>query len=421
MPPNATLHEDAFSGVILDVTKRAQADEQLKQSEERYRELVETMNDGFLLLELDGTIAYVNKKMSEILGYSNEEIIDRPTIDFLDDAAQVIYENQTSKWRKGEKEPFQISWTGKNGKAVWTVVSPAPVFDNEGDLSGCVALVMDVTEMKKLEERLYHINKMESLGALAGKIAHDFNNILGIIQGYVFLLESGDGRASEFTKHIDRIKRTLEHASTLVRQILTFAQKSDVRFEAANANAVVEELLQALQATFPPNITVSADLEQNKSYIVVDQSQLYQCLLNLCINARDAMVPNGGRLLIRTEVETADRLRDRFPDASAKEYLHLSVSDTGMGIGEKIRNQIFEPFFTTKEATNGTGLGLAVVYGIVQAHKGFIDVESEVGKGTTFHFYLPLTPKTHVHTSVSANLSGLLLRSPQKKAERRLQ
>ena len=215
-----------------------------------------------------------------------------------------------------------------------------------------------------------------------------------------------------------------ERGANLVRQLLTFARKSEAWFESVNANDTITELVKMLQQTFPKTINISSTLDEKLPSIVADSSQLHQALLNLCVNSRDAILDRNkdgtgvGRLTLSTRILTQEGMRNRFPEATAKEYIVISVSDSGIGMNEETRSRIFEPFYTTKELGKGTGLGLSVVYGVINNHRGFIDVESEAGKGTTFHLYFPVktreiradsTSMTHRENSPAGNETILVV------------
>jgi nitrogen-specific signal transduction histidine kinase len=250
--------------------------------------------------------------------------------------------------------------------------------------------VEDITEHKHLEEGLRNVQKLEGLGTLAGGIAHDFNNILGIILAYTSSIKKFKDDPKNLDLATETITKAVVRGKTLVQQILTFARKTDTSFGAVNMNDVAMEIVTMIYEMFPKTIVCSQNFDKSLPYINADRSQLHQILLNLCVNARDAM-PNGGVLTLKTRMESAGSLRVSHMDADADSYVCLEVSDTGEGMAEETRKRIFEPFFTTKGIGKGTGLGLAVVFGIIQTHKGFIDVESELGTGTTFRIYLPVT------------------------------
>ena len=251
-----------------------------------------------------------------------------------------------------------------------------------------VAFVLDITERKQIEDQLRQMQKLEGLGTLAGGIAHDFNNILGIILAYVTGINRFKNDEKKLNLASDTIAKAVQRGKTLVQQILMFARKTETSFGAVNVNEVVMETVTMVMETFPKIITCSQNFDNMIPYINADRSQLSQVLLNLCVNARDAM-PNGGVLSINTRVISFADLRNHHPDAEASSYVCIEVSDSGEGMTPEIQKRIFEPFFTTKAPGKGTGLGLSVRNGVIQSHKGFIDVETKHGKGTTFRVYLP--------------------------------
>jgi CheY-like chemotaxis protein len=230
---------------------------------------------------------------------------------------------------------------------------------------------------------------MESIGVLAGGIAHDFNNILNIIKGYASLLrDHGPGNA-ELTEDLNVIDEAIERGASTVRQLLAVAKESAVRFEQVDLNDALQKLKGLLSGTLPRTININLNLDPGLASVLADPNQINQVLLNICVNARDAM-PAGGELLLKTGTIAGAELRAHFQNVKEKTYAYITVKDAGLGMDEGTRSRIFEPFFTTKEQGQGTGLGLSVVYGIVTNHAGFIDVISEPGYGTTFRIYLPL-------------------------------
>jgi two-component system cell cycle sensor histidine kinase/response regulator CckA len=264
------------------------------------------------------------------------------------------------------------------------------------------ALLRDIEERHKLEEQLLHAQKMESMGTMAGGIAHDFNNILNIIQGYASLLQGYGARNKEIAESLTVIHQSVQRGSTLVQQLLTLARKTRTEFNSVNTNGLIEELIALISQTFPKTIALSTTLEPDLPPVTADQNQIEQALLNLSVNARDAM-PEGGRLTFKTHTVNGAALRsgDATKDG---QYVCIEVSDTGTGMDESVRKRIFEPFFTTKDVGKGTGLVLSVVYGIVQNHGGFIDVESKPGTGTCLRLYLPASLSGLSHEQPSVDL-----------------
>jgi signal transduction histidine kinase/ActR/RegA family two-component response regulator len=250
------------------------------------------------------------------------------------------------------------------------------------------ALLRDMEERKKLEEQLLQAQKMESIGTLAGGIAHDFNNILNIVQGYASLLGKRSADRDQFAESLEAISEAVQRGAGLVRQLLTLGRKTAAHLEPTDANGIIIGLTKLFEEIFPKTIELTLDLSK-VPLVMADANQINQIILNLCINARDAM-PQGGKLLLKSDVVSGTELRQRFKEAQEERYLRIRVSDTGIGMDAETRSRIFEPFFTTKEHGQGTGLGLSVVYGIISNHAGFVDLASEVNQGTTFDIYLPL-------------------------------
>jgi len=381
-------------GIASDITQRKQADEALVQSEQRYRTLFEESKDGLFISTAEGKIIDVNPAVVRILGYvSKEEMLKV-------DVAKDIYVDPSDRERLLQRlsdedyvEDFETVQRRKDGQELHVLLSVTAVRDKEGNILLIRGLLRDVTKQRQLEQQLVQAQKMESLGTLAGGIAHDFNNILGIIMGHASLLENPRRDAAQHSRSTEAIAKSAQRGAALVRQLLTFARKTDVTLESIVLNAVVVEVARLLEETFPKIIAVSTDLQENLPSIVADATQVHQVLLNLCVNARDAMLPRGGMLVISTRLVESETVRKKFRDAEALEYVLLTVADSGTGMDEATRIRVFEPFFTTKEKGKGTGLGLATVYGIVEAHNGFIDVESEAGHGATFLVYFPVLPR----------------------------
>jgi len=278
--------------------------------------------------------------------------------------------------------------TQRNGDPVYVVARLIGQFA-DGELTHLKAYLFNDTHRKRLEQQLVQAQKMEGLGTLAGGIAHDFNNILAIILGYTNKLESFRANPQEVPGAIKVIKEAVDRGAALVQQLLTSARQTEARFSSVDLNAIVRELERMLQATFPKTINFELELEPDLPLVTADKSQLHQVLLNLCVNARDAM-PSGGTLTLHTSVTPGADLTEMFSGVTAETYACVRVRDTGTGMTRQVKAHIFEPFFSTKERGKGTGLGLSVVYGVVNNHRGFVQVESEPGSGTSFIVYLPL-------------------------------
>jgi signal transduction histidine kinase/ActR/RegA family two-component response regulator len=252
------------------------------------------------------------------------------------------------------------------------------------------AAIRDMEERVKLEDQLRQAQKMESIGTLAGGIAHDFNNILNIIQGYSTLIAGHAGENAELAESLKVINEAIQRGAGVVQQLLTLARKTEANLEITDVNEVVRGLVKLVKGTFPKNIEVALNLASDLPPLPADSNQLNQALLNLCVNARDAM-PDGGKLAVKTMMVDG-KILPEYLEPKADRFVCIEIADNGLGIDESLRTRIFEPFFTTKETEKGTGLGLAVVYGVVKNHQGFIDVQSAPGKGTTFQILLPVLP-----------------------------
>jgi len=387
-------------GVITEITARKQVEETVTLLSHTVRSIAECVS----ITDLNNKILFVNQAFLDLYGYSESEIIGKPigTVAMPDgaDIPEIVTTTIKSGWQ-GE-----IINRKKDGTEFPISLSTSVVLDEMGKAIALVGIADDITEQKKLRQELLQSQKMESIGTLAGGIAHDFNNILNIIMGYASFLENAKISPHKRDESLAAINNAIQRGAALVRQILTFARKSDVAFGPLNLVELLRELLSMLQQTFPKTIIFKEVIEKKIPFISADRSQIHQALLNLCVNARDAM-PNGGSITLAVMKKNGAELREQFPSAEMDSYLCLQVSDTGEGMTEAIRSKIFDPFFTTKEMGKGTGLGLSVVFGVVQAHHGFVDVESVLGQGTTFHLYFPVPQESEIPQIIKSQEDSL--------------
>ena len=380
--------------------ERKRVEEALRASEERYRLFFEEDLTGDFNSTPNGRILACNPAFARIFGFSSVEEAEQASTVSLYPHPK-LRESMLKVLKERKKlEYYEEELRRIDDKPVYVVENIIGKFDVQGNLVEIKTYVFDNTERRKLEDQLRQAQKLENLGTMAGGIAHDFNNILTIMSVHMSILKKMGVDSEDFRTSADAISRGVQRGAALVSQLLTFARKTDVIFESINVNHAVKELTRMVEATFPKTITFKLDLGKDIPTISADANQLNQVLLNLCVNARDAM-PGGGQLTIRSEAVGGMTLRAKFPDARDETYVCISVSDTGIGMDEETRSRIFEPFFTTKEKGKGTGLGLAVVYGVLKSHHGFIDVVSEEGKGTTFHLYFH-TPIRGIETAAPA-------------------
>jgi two-component system cell cycle sensor histidine kinase/response regulator CckA len=367
--------------------QRKEAEQKLRESEEQYRLLFDQNPHPMWVVEVASSqILAANHAAVSDYGYAREEFLGMKWKDI--DANEQLDLGSAKQGAAGTT-PRQTQHRRKDGS-----VRPAELTSNRisfQDKDAWLVLAIDVSQRLDLEAQLRQSQKMESIGTLAGGVAHDFNNILGIISGYCYYVRNNRGDADRVISALEAIEKSVDRGAGLVRQILTFARKTEVQWEAIDLGAVVHEAGKLLATTFPKTISFTIQADPRIPPLLGDSTQLHQTILNLCVNARDAM-PNGGRLTIRTEMLPLDEVQRHFPAATEQAYALLSVTDTGSGMDEQTRSRIFEPFFTTKSREKGTGLGLAVVYGIIKSHNGFISVQSAVGEGTCFQLWLPILP-----------------------------
>jgi len=379
-----------------DVTKHRLAEEHFR----KLSQAVEQAPVSIIITTPGGTPQYVNSRYTEVTGYTLEEIFEQQ-IPLLREghASDASYRHFCSLVAAGHKWSGELRTSRKDGSTAWEFVQISPIRNHLEEVTYLLCLREDISERKALEEQLRQAQKMESLGTLAGGIAHDFNNIIAIIRGFTELavaLPAGDERLARYlaTVHDAAIR-----AASLVGQILAFSRKTELAYRAVHINQMVDELVGLLTETFPRDIELRRDFDESIEAFAADPDQVRQILMNLCVNARDAMA-SGGVLTISTRRVDGAKLVGLQADPT-QDYVHICVADTGSGMPPEVRARIFEPFFTTKQETGGTGLGLAVVYGIVVSHKGLIDMSSEPGVGTVFHVYLPLKTR-----GLEAQLAG---------------
>jgi PAS domain S-box-containing protein len=386
----AVCGKDQVMTIIRDITERKLFEERLIESEERYRTSIENSNDGVAIVKGDKHL-YVNRKFVEIFGYDSAgEIIGQPVVITVhpDDREKVAQINRKRQQDGGAPSRYEFKGLKKNGDVVTVEVSATKTTYSGESMS--LVYLRDVTERRSLEAQLLHAQKMEAVGQLAGGVAHDFNNILTAIIGYGSLLHMKMLEDEPLRVYAEHILASAQKATHLTQSLLAFSRKQILNPEPANVNEILLNVRRLLSRTIGEDIELMISVGEDELTIVADVVQIEQVLMNLAINARDAM-PDGGTMTIGIEpvyMDSAYVQRNNF--GRPGHFVRISVTDTGIGMDEATKERIFEPFFTTKEVGKGTGLGLSMVYGIVNQHNGFLRVFSELLKGTTFEMYLPL-------------------------------
>lgn len=373
-----------------DITERKIAEQALRESEELYRLLVETMNEGVGIIDNAGIITFVNSKITKILGNTSEDIIGHHINDFMNEENRKKIEARMSQRGKGRTDSFEIEWTGKDGRTIPTIVSPRDIFNSQGEHIGNFAVLSDAAEIKKNEENLIKASKIESLSIFAGGIAHDFNNLLTIIIGNLSVARMNMKESDKNIKILSEIEKASFKARDLTQQLFTFAKGGmQNKITTSIANLLKDATNFVLSGS---NIHFEYNIPGDLHTAEVDQAQISQVLQNIVINSRQAM-PEGGTITISAENVSSDEIN--IPSLLFGRYIKISIKDTGIGIPKENLSKIFDPYFSTKE--NGSGLGLAITYTIIAKHGGYINVDSTVGTGTIFTIYLPATrDKTEV-------------------------
>ena len=392
--------QPATQSIVVDITERKRAEEALRQSEEQYRSLVEGSLQG-ISITLGDKRLFANTALARILGYEDPcALIGQPIRNQVARHEWARLRANAQARRQGEPVPSRYEYQGvrADGALIWLEMMISPI-TWEGQPARLVTLV-DITERKQVEEerqrleaQLHQMQKMDAIGALAGGIAHEFNNMLTVILGYSQLASAKAPADSPVSQYLQGVATAGHRAKDLVQQLLTFSHPSDRKREAVSLAQVIQEVLKLLRASLPATIEIRQQLAPEAGMVLADATQLHQVLMNLCANAEHAMRETGGVLEIHTAPIEVDEADAAFhPELKPGSYVRVRVRDTGVGIPAKALDRIFEPFFTTKSVGEGTGMGLAIVHGIITKHGGVIRAESAPAAGTTFTIYLPRLP-----------------------------
>lgn len=383
-----------------DITAQEQAEKALRESEEKYRTILESIEEGYYETDIAGNFTFFNDSLCTIFGYTRDALLGmnykQNTATAAADRLYQVFNKVYSTGKPSKGAEYKIF--GKDSSTRYVEVSVSLLKDAEGKPVGFRGITRDVTKRKldeqekaRLEAQFQQAQKMEAIGTLSGGIAHNFNNLLMGIMGYTSLMLMETDADNPNYKRLKNIEKQVKSGSQLTSQLLGYAREGRYEVKPISLNRLVKETSDAFGMT-RKEITVHQDLSENLYGIKADQGQIEQVLLNLYVNAADAM-PGGGDLVLKTLNITDEDITGKPYKVKPGNYVLLTVRDTGVGMDKKTMERVFEPFFTTKGFANGTGLGMASAYGIIKAHRGYIDVDSEKGQGTTFTIYLPATEK----------------------------
>jgi len=389
-----------FHVIARDITKRKQAEEALRRSEERYRSILESIQDGYFEDDLAGNFTFVNDVICRHLGYTKEELIGMNYLQYADEEnRRKLHQHFNRLYQTGQPDrPLEVEYLRRDAAKLVTEIFVSLIRDSEGNPIGFRGISRDITERKKaeeeklsLQEQLRQSQKMEAIGQLAGGVAHDFNNLLTVIKGYSQLSLLDLKEDDRLRGNIQEIEKATQRATDLTRQLLAFSRRQILDLKVLDLNVLLKDLEKMLRRIIGEDVELLTLLSEDLGKVKVDPSQIEQVIFNLAVNARDAM-PAGGKLAIETaNVELDEEYARVHVNVAPGRYVRLSISDTGVGMTREVKEKVFEPFFTTKEKGKGTGLGLSMVYGIVKQSGGNIWLYSEPGRGTTFRIYFPRT------------------------------
>lgn len=382
----------------VDITWRVQAENRLR----KLSRAVEQSTESIMITDTNGTIEFVNPKFTEITGYSAEEAIGKnPRILKSGNTPPETYRKLWSTIMAGKTWDGEFANKRKDGALFWEHATISALIDDSGVITHYLGVKEDITEKKSIMQQLLHSQKIQSIGQLAGGLAHDLNNILTVVNGYAVMAQLRMDPDQQEFQCLNEIMAASSRASSLTHSLLAYSRKQAMNQQNQHLNVLITDIASFIKRLIHDNIELTLNLTEHPLVVYVDPVQIEQILLNLATNARDAM-PDGGMITIATSLGSIDEcFIAAHGYGKVGEYAVVTVSDTGVGIPPEIKLHVFDPFFTTKESGKGTGLGLAMVMGIIKQHGGFVELESEPGEGTVFHLYLPLTDSGDIPSALT--------------------
>ncbi|MFH1154367.1 MAG: ATP-binding protein [Pseudomonadota bacterium] len=380
----------ANQALMVEIENQKRSDMALMESQNRLKTMLESNPDPIIMYDLKGYPRYLNPAFTNKLGWTLDEL-KGGIIPFVpDDQKKLTAQKIKEMYDYGKILTFETKRLTKDNQTLDFLISAALTHDTEGQPDGIVVNLTDISEKKALEAQYKHSQKLESIGILAGGIAHDFNNILAGIMGYSQLARMNLSDPEKAGQDLDRVMKAADRAKALVRQMLTFSCQTKYQKQSIKMHIIIEEALKLIRSSFPSTIEIKEEIA-SKASVMADPAQIRQVIMNLCTNAYYAMRDTGGLLTValkEIDVPGPDTIAEF--NMTQGHYLRLQISDTGSGIAPEIMDKIFDPYFSTKFPDKGTGLGLAVVHGIIRDSNGYIKVHSQPGKGTSFFVFLPV-------------------------------
>lgn len=393
----AFLKEDGVKlliGIIMDLTDRKRAERALRKSERQYQELFNSVMEGIGIVDENEIIQFCNPALAQIYEEdSPQSMCGKCILDYISDKGREVIFAETDRRRMGHSSKYELDITSAQGNRKKLKLSISPRFDENGNYKGAFGAVVDITEMKRLQEFASRAQRLETAGRIAGQVAHDFNNLLGPLTAYPELIKQELDEHSPVLPMLEDMESASRQIAEINQQLLTLARRGHYNVETLNLNEIAAMALDQIYP-LPEKLQIKEELEPNLMNVTGGKSQIYRVISNLISNARDAMEDNG-KLIIKTENYYNVHDYGKYQVIPRGEYVKVTITDTGTGIPEDIIQQIFEPFFTTKKSGSrrGSGLGLSIVHTVVEDHNGFIDWDSKLGEGTSFYLYLPITRK----------------------------